>query len=126
MRYLRYMKTLSISLLLIITCSFAKAQLAGTKWTGTMLVPEATSVSFDFKKDTLNLIINDSGEIVETMTYTVKDDIITIKKLEGHSPCDEGSLAVLKYAIKNDLLTVTVVSDACDDRKGAWPTEPMK
>ena len=119
------MKTLTLSLFLIITCTIAKAQLAGTKWDGTAQIPTATAVTFEFKADTLNMIVTDTKQVVETMTYAVKGDVVTVKKTDGLSPCEVGSTATVKYTIKDNKLTLVVIQDPCDERHDAWPVDAM-
>ena len=52
-----------------------------------MYVPTDTQVTLNFKKDSVEMIINENNFIGETMAYTIKDDVITLKKLSGNSPC---------------------------------------
>ena len=90
-----------------------------------MAIPSITKVTLTFTADSLTLGIDDLGIIGETMSYVVKDSIITMKKLSGNSPCEEVAFTV-KYKLKNDLLFITTVEDPCDERKDSWPKEPFK
>jgi hypothetical protein len=119
------MKILTLCFLLTISSLFAKAQLANTKWAGTAAVPDPTDITLTFKKDTLNMSLKGSNDIIESMTYTVKGDVITVKKVSGGSPCEAGSESQLKYAIKGDQLTITVIADVCAARQNAWPPDPF-
>jgi hypothetical protein len=103
----------------------SKAQLAGTKWSGTMNVPTETNVSLEFKADTLFLAITDMGIIGETMLYTVKDSVITLKKVSGNSPCDIGGAFTVKFKTDGNRLFISVLNDPCDERKNAWTNQPF-
>jgi hypothetical protein len=121
------MKKIFFFVLAIIAVSSAKAQLANTKWAGTMAVPDDVSVVLKFKTDTLLLVIKPRGvdEFVgETMTYTVKDSTITLNKISGNSPCGDDKFTV-KYTIKDQQLFIKSLTDPCDARVGSWPKEPF-
>ncbi len=90
-----------------------------------MNVPDETAVILDFKADTVNMVVAENGMVGESMTYAVKDSIITMKKTDGHSPCDVDGTFQVKYVIKDDKLFITSVSDPCDARSQAWTTEPF-
>lgn len=102
----------------------SKAQLANTKWGGTMFVPTEAKVTLIFKQDTLLMWINDMAMVGETMTYTSKDSTITLNKVSGNSPCDSAAFT-LKYHIVNNMLYISNLIDACDPRVQAWPTTPF-
>lgn len=119
------MKTILFSVVLVISCTFAKAQLANTKWSGSIMAPSIVDVNLVFSKDTLKITVAGQSDVLEAMTYTVKDIVITIKKVFGGSPCDDGSSATMKYIIKGDNLFLSVLNDPCEPRKNAWPPEPF-
>jgi hypothetical protein len=114
------MKTIVLLFLLTATCSIAKAQLTNTKWNGTMTVPDPLGVVLDFKTDVVDVIIGDSGEVVETMAYTASADTLTLRKISGESSCDTTSVAKLKFAVAADKLSITPISDDCPLRAGSW------
>jgi len=116
------MKTILICLVLVSASLISKAQLANTKWNGTMMVPSETQVTLAFKKDSLYIVIND--EPVESMTYSVKDSLITAKKVDGKSPCNTNAFT-LKYTINGDKLFIKDVADTCDPRLNAWTANPF-
>jgi len=109
------MKKLLICLTLITSAFASKAQLANTKWTGTMMVPSE-------QKDSLFIMID--NDVVESMTYTVKDNTIIANKFDGKSPCDLGPFT-LTYSLKGNQLFIKDTSDSCDDRLHAWTTDPF-
>jgi len=119
------MKTFYFLLVLVLTATIAKAQLKDTKWEGKLNVPAETNVILDFKKDSVDMIIADAGFVGETMIYSVKDSVITMKKASGHSPCNVGDVFKLKYIIKDDKLFLSNLSDPCDERMQAWTAEPL-
>lgn len=89
-----------------------------------MAVPTLTVVTLTFKTDSLILRLDESGTIGETMSYVVKDSMITIKKISGGSPCSNDVFTV-KYKIINDQLFITTITDPCEQRKDSWPKEPF-
>lgn len=119
------MRILYILTVLLLTAAIAKAQLKNTKWQGKMNVPEETTVMLDFKKDSVDLVIVDNAMVGESMTYSVKDSIITMKKTSGHSPCNVNDEFKVRYFIKDDKLFISNISDACDARSQSWTKEPF-
>jgi len=120
------MKLLIITLILWGGSTVAHAQLANTKWSGSMAVPELTEVTLEFKKDTVNVALTNSGDVIETATYSINGNIITLKKISGGSPCEIGSVSTLRYVLKENELTISVENDPCGPRAKAWPDEPFK
>jgi hypothetical protein len=119
------MRTLSILALLLLTSAISKAQLKNTQWKGKMSVPSETTVILDFKEDSVDMIIVDNEMVGETMTYSVKDSVITMKKTSGHSPCNVGDEFKVKYLIQDDKLFISNLSDPCDARIHCWSDEPL-
>ena len=116
------MKKLLICLVLITSAFVSKAQLANTKWSGTMMVPAEQQVTLTFKKDSLFIMIDDMA--VESMTYAVKDSIITATKFDGKSPCDLGPFT-LKFLLKGNQLFIKDIADKCTERLNAWTSDPF-
>ena len=114
------MKTFLLSIILLTMLTVSKAQLTNTKWTGTMYIPTDAQVTLSFKKDTVDMIINENDYVGETMSYMVKDSVITLKKLSGNSPCSSGTFTV-KYFIKDNKLFIEPLKDPCENRTHAWP-----
>jgi hypothetical protein len=119
------MKTFYFLIALLLTAAISKAQLTNTKWQGDVNIPSSATVIFDFKKDTVNMILAENSQVVETMAYSVKDSVITMKKTNGLSPCNVGDVFKVKYVINGDKLYITSLSDPCDDRVSSWTKEPL-
>ncbi|GAB3021923.1 hypothetical protein [Spirosoma pulveris] len=103
-----------------------KNPLANTAWQGEVYLEQPANVVFTFKTDTVDMRLSDTKEIIETMTYTVKDDVMTWKKTSGGSPCDTQGSGRCRYTITNDALTLTVIQDDCEARASSLPGTPFK
>ena len=110
------MKKIVFCLFVLIASVSLKAQLANKKWIGTLQLEQATEVTLDFRKDTLNAISNMDGQMLETMLFTVKDSILSLQKLYGQSECGEGIVGKYKFAMKNDSISLQLVDDQCPSR----------
>ncbi|MBS1575735.1 MAG: hypothetical protein JST09_10570 [Bacteroidetes bacterium] len=111
------MKKALISFAIVIACLSAKCQLANHKWEGSIQIDnQATLITLDFKKDTVDALITASGELLEEMTYTVKNGIVTFQKVNGRSECGSDIIGKYKFSIKNDTITLTVAEDICGSR----------
>ncbi|MEJ7680364.1 MAG: hypothetical protein WKG06_21420 [Segetibacter sp.] len=95
------------------------AQLKNTKWKGTIQADNKIDVVFNYRSDTLDVSNIADGSNIETMTYTVKDSILTLQKIYGQSDCDSTGTGKYKFEVKDDLLYITLISDTCDDRSSA-------
>jgi hypothetical protein len=107
-------KFIFVSLASLLAMS-VNAQLSNTKWTGTIHSDNPIDVVFDFRIDTIEVTSLNDGSSLETLSYSVKDSVITLKKLFGQSACDTGE-GKYTFAVKNDALYFTLVSDPCNDR----------
>ena len=111
------MKKALLSLAIVIACLSAKSQFANHKWEGSVEIDnQSTPVTLDFKKDTVDALVTPSGELIEKMTYTAKDGIVTFKKITGRSECGSDIVGKYKFAIKDDEVTLTVAEDICGNR----------
>ena len=119
------MRTIYLVIILLSVATLSKAQLKNTKWEGKMNVPDETQVTLDFKTDSVDIVIADNGMVGESMTYSVKDSVITMKKTSGHSPCNVGDEFKVKYSIKGNQLFISNLSDPCDPRVQSWTKEPF-
>lgn len=120
-------KILLLSFLAVTSFSFANAQLSGSKWKGMLKVPDPMQTVLEFKNDTLVNVINVSEDnVVETMTYVVKDTLLTLRKISGSSPCDENTIGRYKITWKDDKFTIALIEDACDVRANAFTSEPWE
>jgi hypothetical protein len=70
-------------------------------------------------------VIQPELKLLETSTYTIKDDIFTWKKVSGGSPCDTETPGTWRYTIKNEEVTFTVIKDTCSVRSAMLP-DPFK
>lgn len=104
---------------LAFTSVTVNAQLKNTKWKGTIQADNNMNVILNYKTDTLNVSNADDGSNIETMTYTVKDSVVTLQKVYGQSNCDGIGKGKYNFDIKNDLLYLKLLSDSCSDRSGA-------
>lgn len=107
-------KIFFLSLIAMISLS-VKAQLAKTKWKGALQLESMTDIVFDFGKDSLIARIAADNTPLEAMTFTDKDQTLTIKKVYGQSSCEE-IMGKYKYEIKNDEMVLTLMTDDCYDR----------
>jgi hypothetical protein len=119
------MRTFYLLAILLLTATISKAQLKNTKWAGKLNVPDETPVILDFKTDSVNLIIEVNGMVGETMAYSVKDDVITMHKTSGNSPCNVGDVFTVKYTIKDDKLFINNLTDPCEARVQSWTGAPL-
>ncbi len=116
-------------LFLILSASASKAQLANTRWSGTMAIPSSVNVILEFKADTLNLIVvpgTGDAFVGEAMHYAVNGNVITLKKISGNSPCDVDKPFTLTYSIAGDHLSIKPLADDCEARSNSWPAEPFE
>ncbi len=95
------------------------AQLKNTKWKGTIQADNKIDVVFNYSNDTLDVSNTADGSNIETMTYTVKDSILTLQKIYGKSDCDGTGTGKYRFEIKDELLYITLISDVCNDRSSA-------
>jgi hypothetical protein len=112
------MKKILLFLFIVTACISANAQLSKTKWTGTLMLEQPVEITLDFAKDTLSAITNGDGQVLETMIFTVKDNVLTITKSSGQSDCGTDVAGKYKIAIKGDSMEFALVEDICINRAG--------
>jgi hypothetical protein len=112
------MKKIMFILLISVISVSVHAQFAKTKWTGAIKGDNAQKATLKFSKDTLVLAAAD-GSVIETMSFSVKNNILTIKKIAGQSDCDTATPGKYTFEIKNGTLNFSAASDACYDRSSA-------
>ena len=118
-------KKILIIIIVIVSSTLAKAQLANTSWKGKFYIPDPTEMILQFKADTV--LLNFSyGSTLESMTYKISNDTLTIRKLDGQSDCSVTDEATYKIEIKDKKLSVKPLSDNCINRANAWPTEALE
>jgi len=109
------MKKITLLLMVTIGALTTQAQLAKTKWKGTLQLDNPLEVIWDFGNDSLVVYALADNSALETMTFKDADKTLTIKKVFGQSDCTE-SEGKYKYEIKNDELVLTLISDECTGR----------
>jgi hypothetical protein len=106
----------------LVICFFivsVKAQLTHTKWTGTAnILREDKSIAqakitMIFGKDSLNVLF-EGGSTPEVLTYKATDDVISLVKVSGDSPCEIGTWLKQKYQIKGNILHISVGQSKCE------------
>lgn len=112
-------KNLFCLLLLTVLSGTVKAQLANTKWKGVLKLENDVNVRFDFGKDTLSVLNLDDGMLIEKMTYTDTKATFTLLKVSGQSDCDNTTPGKYRYAVKDAVLSISLIEDACADRSSA-------
>jgi hypothetical protein len=108
-------KKIFILILFSIAFSSVHAQFTNSKWTTTLQLDSPVDVLFDFKTDTLEVFSLPDSSSLETMLYSVKDNVLTLQKIYGQSQCDS-TAAKYKFEIKDDQIIFELVEDGCDDR----------
>jgi hypothetical protein len=110
----------------------ASAQIANSKWKGMIRIPADSvgtlkpfGVTWVFSKDTATVTYDDNVMEPEVMTYQTKGLQIMLKKVSGTVPCNNTDLLTCTYAIKNDQLFLTKVSDDCVPRGHADASQPF-
>ncbi len=112
------MKKIIFVLLVSVVSISVQAQLSHTAWKGAIKGDNPQSAVLKFGRDTLILSAAD-GSTIETMKYSVKDNILSIRKLSGQSDCDNITVGKYKFDIKDGTATITLVADNCPDRSSA-------
>jgi hypothetical protein len=103
----------------------ASAQFAGTKWKGSVSVPEPTDLLWVFGADTCFAYVLPDSILLETMTYKIEKDEMTLLKVSGSSPCDNSTPGKYKFEIKDEKLFIRLVKDDCQDRANSFNSEPF-
>ena len=111
------MKKIMLIAAIVFTGIVANAQLANAKWQGTLQLNSPTDVILDFKADTLEAITVEDNQVIELMKFAVQDSVLSIWKISGQSQCGDAE-SKYKFEIKENELTLTLLSDDCPDRSG--------
>ena len=91
------------------------AQFAHTTWKGAIKGDAAQAAVLKFSKDTL-VLAKPNGEVIETMKFSVKNGVMTLKKISGQSDCDNVAIGKYTATVTGKSLALTVTADACQDR----------
>lgn len=112
-----------VLLLLIAARTSAQNSLTNTSWKGLMLIPGATDVRLNFKKDSL-FLTTEAGQEIGTLIYSQRGDTLIIRKIWGSSPCPEESQGVyrIEWIEKDKKIQLHGISDECEGRIGVYTT----
>ena len=113
------MKTMIFIMLVTCTSVSANAQAQHFKWKGTLHLDSPTDMFFDFRNDTCEAIKVQDNESVETMIFSMTDTLLTLKKIDGQSNCDDAAIGKYKLEKKDNGILITLISDDCTDRSDA-------
>lgn len=107
--------------LMIVVSSSAQNSLSNTSWKGVMLIPAATDVRLNFKKDSL-FLTTEAGEEIGTLIFSQRGDTLTIRKIWGSSPCPEESQGVyrIEWIGKDKKIQLHGINDECEGRIGVY------
>lgn len=103
-----------------------KNQLANTAWQGTVETSKVVDVVLRYGVDTMTMYTVSDKQLLETMTYTMKGDSLTWKKVSGTSPCDTQGIGIYQVMIKNDEMVLKLLKDDCPLRSGSLLPKPFK
>jgi hypothetical protein len=95
------------------------AQLANTRWVGTIKGDNPRKVYFNFNEGGFSVYTVSDSSLVEMMVYTTENNQLTVKKVDGQSDCDNGSTAKYSFKATKDSLFIKKIEDVCDDRSSA-------
>jgi Domain of unknown function (DUF3471) len=113
------MKKFTIILLFSLESLSLLAQFSLSSWKGTVRGDNPRNAILNFQKDTLLLLAISDSSLIETMTYSVKDMVLTLQKVDGQSDCDNSTIGKYKLSIEKGTLTVKMIADPCEDRSAA-------
>jgi hypothetical protein len=114
-----YMKKTIYMLVLCFLCLHAHTQLANSKWKTTLHVDPPIKVVFYFSADTLVVTNAEDSSTLETLTYSLKDTVLTLQKLYGQSGCNTTDVGTYSCLINTGEMHLRIISDVCDDRSDA-------
>jgi hypothetical protein len=124
-------KSILLTAVVFFTLLGAKAQLANTKWQGSIKIPMQDGVMtpfatvWEFKQDTI-IVTYAMGKLpTDVMSYTEDKGVISIRKVSGGVPCDNDAVGKFSYEIKNSQLFIHKLEDACDARGHADVSAPL-
>ncbi len=103
-----------------------KNQLANTAWQGTVETSKAVDVVLRYGADTMTMYTVADKQLLETMTYTMKGDSLTWKKVSGTSPCDTQAIGIYRVMIKNEEMVLKPLKDDCPLRAGSLLPKPFR
>ncbi|MEO6843532.1 MAG: hypothetical protein ABI184_00085 [Ginsengibacter sp.] len=119
------MQKILILIIVISSSRCVSAQLANTSWKGNFNIPDPTEMILKFKTDTL-LLNYPYGSAIETMSYKINNDTLSIQKLAGQSQCSYSKDATYIIKIKDKKLFISPLSDDCYDRVNSWSSKGLE
>jgi hypothetical protein len=124
-------RTILLTAVVLCTLIGAKAQLAGTKWQGTIKIPMQGGVVtpfhavWEFGQDTLSVTYEGGKLPTDVMSFIEDKGVVTIHKISGGVPCENDAIGKFAYEIKNDQLFMRKLEDACLARAAADVSAPF-
>ncbi len=116
---------LLLTMLFFGSITYSRAQLANSKWMGTVLMEKPVSVIWNFDKDTLKVLALTDSSMIETMTFKTEPGYLFLNRVNGMSTCDNNTIGKYKFDIRDEKLYLTAVDDACSDRSDAITSDPL-
>lgn len=119
------MKILITTAALFITFhAFPQTSINNTKWKGLITSPQSLEIVLEFKADSLRVTSMEGTEL-EVMYFLLNKDTLTLKKLNGTSPCDnvtEGAY-LLRWIENGDKFQMLTIKDDCRARSNSITSE---
>ena len=122
------MKILLLIILPFISLNLpAQTTISNTKLKSNILIPQSVDVNFTFKKDTLYMTTETSGE-VGTNFFIQRNDTLMIRKISGSSPCPElaQGFYLIEWLEKGNKFRLHGISDECEGRIGVFTVNPFE
>jgi hypothetical protein len=116
---IKFMKKFTFIVFLSLLSVTLLAQFSHSSWQGTVRGDNPRNAILNFRKDSLLLFAVSDSSLIEVMTYTVKDMVLTMQKVEGQSDCDNNTIGKYRLSIEKGTLIVKMIADPCQDRSSA-------
>jgi len=109
-------KLLLLAFVFFVVCSVKlhAQSLVNTSWKGYFGDPINDTLTLHYQKDTF-YVSNKNGEMVVRSLLKISKDTMTINDFDGMYMCPQNE-GVYTYSINDDMLSFTLVSDACEGR----------
>lgn len=118
------MKLLVLMVLFSGWASVSQSQIRNTSWRGFYNLPDPVDAVLSFTNDTASLSTA-QGDLLETMVFRIQNDTLFFKKVSGQSSCDMTTEGVYMIHFKENKLILLPISDNCDIRRYAFPSEGL-
>lgn len=113
------MKKTMTAILLALVSMTVSAQLANTKWVGTIKGDNPRRVYLNFLDKGCSIYTVSDSSLVEVMATAYDGNQFSLNKIDGQSDCDNATTGKYSYQVKKDSLFIKLVEDACEDRSSA-------